>query len=88
MTDKQSSRKCPGCGTSWVGEEIPENIRHLYGDTHWGREIGIDGGYMGIYDGIVAIMCPDCKKVFPRNVSGWALEMFEKYKKAVDNETI
>lgn len=33
--------------------------------------IGIDGGYMGIYDGIVAFRCPDCGHECPRNKSEW-----------------
>lgn len=43
--------------------------------------IGIDGGYAGIYDGIVAIRCTKCQCEFPRCDSPWALEMFEKYQK-------
>jgi hypothetical protein len=72
---------CPKCNSNWIGGEIPENIKHHYGSTtHWKREIGIDGGFLGIYDGIVAIRCPDCKEDFPRNNSPWGLEMFKKYK--------
>jgi hypothetical protein len=71
---------CPKCKVSWIGEKIPDDIVHHYsGDGYWRREIGIDGGRMGIYDGIVAIQCPDCKEEFPRNTSSWALEMFDKY---------
>ena len=70
---------CPKCGVSWIGEEIPEKNRHLFEATHWKREIGIDGGYIGIYDGIVALFCPDCKEFIPRNDSPWALEMFNKF---------
>jgi hypothetical protein len=76
---------CPNCKSSWIGEPIPEVLRQHYGDeTHWRREINIDGGYMGIYDGIVAVICPDCKEEFPRNDSSWALEMFKKYQEAVN----
>ena len=38
---------------------------------------------MGVYDGIVAIRCPDCLEEFPRDSEPWSLEMFEKYKEAV-----
>lgn len=71
---------CPNCKTSWIGEPIPKEIAHNYYGTHWRREIGIDGGLIGIYDGIVAIRCPDCNSEFPRNDTSWAKEMFEKYK--------
>ena len=70
---------CPKCKVSWIGEPIPDDIKEHYSGTHWRREIGIDGGYMGIYDGIVALKCPDCKEEFPRGNSKWALELFEKY---------
>ncbi len=73
---------CPKCKSSWVGGEIPEGLREHYSPPYvWKREIGIDGGMVGIYDGIVAWMCPDCKEVMPRNSSPWALELFEAYKK-------
>lgn len=80
--------KCPKCGVSWIGDEIPEDIRHHYSGTHWRREIGIDGGYMGIYDGTVAIRCPDCGEEFPRDNSEWALELFEKYKEMTKDKTV
>lgn len=72
---------CPKCKSNWVGEKIPEDIAKDYAGTHWKREVGIDGGRMGIYDGVVAVMCPDCKEEFPRNNSEWAQEMFQKYQK-------
>lgn len=72
---------CPNCGVSFLGGPIPKESLEFYGGaTHWRREIGIDGGYMGIYDGIVAWQCPDCKHEFPRGDSSWALELFAKYK--------
>jgi predicted RNA-binding Zn-ribbon protein involved in translation (DUF1610 family) len=78
---------CPNCKSSWVGEEIPEDIRSNYYGTHWRREIGIDGGYIGVYDGVVAIRCPDCGEEFPRGSSKLALELFEKYKAIVWKKT-
>lgn len=63
--------------------QVADDIAHNYYGTHWRREIGIDGGYMGIYDGIVAVRCPDCLEEFPRGSEPWALELFEKYKEAV-----
>lgn len=72
---------CPKCNSSWIGEPIPKHMVKHYAGTHWKREIGIDGGYMGIYDGIVAYLCPDCKEYVPRNESGWAKEMLNKYMK-------
>lgn len=72
-------KNCPNCNISWVGEKIPEDIAHHYADTHWNLCIEIDGGYMGIYDGTVAIKCHSCESIFPRNNSKWAMELFNKY---------
>lgn len=72
---------CPKCNSSWIGEEIPEEYRKYYGSaTHYRRDILIDGGFLGIYDGGVAIRCPDCQEEFPRGNSQWSLEMFTQYK--------
>lgn len=70
---------CPVCKSSWVGDKIPENIAHNYAGTHWGREIGIDGGALGIYDGIVAYWCPDCGNCVPKGKSEWAIELFNRF---------
>lgn len=75
--------KCPGCNSSWVGDEIPKDIQQYYSGTHWKREIGIDGGYIGVYDGTVALRCPDCNEEFPVNSTKWRHELFEKYKKVL-----
>lgn len=78
---------CPKCNSNWIGGEIPEDIREHYSPPyHWKREIGIDGIYVGIYDGVVAIMCPDCKEVMPRNNQPWGLEMFDKYLEYIKDE--
>jgi hypothetical protein len=77
---------CPKCKVSWIGEPIPEDIAHHYSGTHWRREIGIDGGMLGIYDGIVALKCPDCKNLFPQNDSEWAKSMFYEYLLAVSEQ--
>jgi len=78
---------CPNCKNSWIGGEIPENIREHYAPPYrWKREIGIDGGRFGIYDGIVAYQCPDCNKEFPRADTPWALEMFIKYQTRKDSK--
>jgi len=71
---------CPKCNSNWIGGKIPEDIAEHYAGTHWKREIGIDGGRMGLYDGVVAVQCPDCKEVMPRNDSNWAKEMFDEYR--------
>jgi phage FluMu protein Com len=80
--------KCPKCKSNWIGEEIPYSMRLFYGGTHWRREIGIDGGMLGIYDGIIAYKCPDCKEEFPRSNAPWALEMFEKYKEMTKDNPV
>ena len=71
---------CPNCKISFIGEAIPKDIAQYYSGSHWRREIGIDGGLIGIYDGTVAYKCPDCGHEFPRDNSKWALEIFNKYK--------
>lgn len=75
---------CPKCNSNWIADEIPERMREYYAGTHWRREIGIDGSMLGVYDGIVALRCPDCGEEFPRGESKWAQELFEKYKEAVE----
>lgn len=55
--------KCPHCGSSWVGEPIPEKDRHLFDGTHFLRQMGIEDGS---YDGISWWRCPDCEKVMCR----------------------
>lgn len=54
---------CPHCNTSLLGEAIPEESRHYYGDsTHFKREIGIE--IRGLYDGVWYYKCPDCNGEF------------------------
>lgn len=81
--------KCPHCKTSLLGEPISQDYidkGYYHKGSYWKREIGIDGGYMGIYDGIVAFQCPDCNKEFPRENSKWGKMLFERYKKYLKNE--
>lgn len=55
---------CPQCGSSWIGEEIPEENREDYGGrTHFRRVIGVEYWYGSPerYDGISEYRCPDCK---------------------------
>lgn len=55
---------CPACEASWIGEEIPPELRHHYGGaTHGRRCIGIYDLHL---DMRVAIACPDCKAMFDR----------------------
>lgn len=75
---------CPDCGVSFIGDPIPEDMVKHYAGTHWRNEIAIDGGYMGIYDGIVAHKCHECGHEFPRNRSKWAISLFKKYKEKCD----
>lgn len=70
---------CPKCNISLIGGEIPKEIAHYYTDTYWRRETGIDGGMMGLYDGIVAFRCPDCGHEWPRDKSEWAKGLFLSY---------
>jgi len=68
---KNTHGYCPHCGANWDDEQI--------GDVVYGRQIGIDGGRVGLYDGIVAWMCPDCEKYSPVNESPFSLEIFYKF---------
>ena len=77
---------CPHCGANWDGADIPKESQQYYGgSTKFGRQIGIDGGYMGIYDGVVAWECPDCNKFSPRGDSEWAMELFERFSNYREN---
>jgi len=78
---------CPHCKVSWQGDPIPADIVHHYAGTHYDREIGIDGGLLGLYDGTVAWLCPDCKKTSPRSEEPWGRELYEKYLDAVEKES-
>jgi predicted RNA-binding Zn-ribbon protein involved in translation (DUF1610 family) len=73
---------CPSCGVSWLGEPISKDIADQYDTSYWKREIGIDGGYVGVYDGVVALKCPDCGHECPRDESEWAKDSFEAYQVA------
>jgi predicted RNA-binding Zn-ribbon protein involved in translation (DUF1610 family) len=59
MTDN-----CPNCGSSWLGEEIPERIReHYSAPFRWRREVRIEP--LG-YDRWTHAKCPDCGAEFAR----------------------
>lgn len=74
---------CPKCNANLNGDPIPEDIVESYSGTHWRREIGIDGGMMGIYDGLVALECPDCKHHFPVSSHPVHIDLFKKYQELV-----
>jgi hypothetical protein len=82
---------CPNCNSNWIGGEIPDDLKHHYSPPYvWKREIGIDGGYLGIYDGIVALKCPDCGEYSPVSPSKFHLHIFWKFLdflKEVNDET-
>lgn len=55
--------KCPECGNSWDGGDIPERIRDYYSPPYkWSRIIGIE--IPGGYDGISYYRCPDCPAIW------------------------
>lgn len=76
FTDPYDHYKCPECGVSWVGDEIPEESRNLYGgSTHFkmnviGMEYGHDAppGYQ--YDGVSEWQCTACRTRWGR----WTLK--------------
>lgn len=55
-------KKCPVCEASWVGEPIPEAIRHEYGNlTHFTKVIfHIDSKNQRI----TGYECPNCEESF------------------------
>lgn len=55
---------CPGCDVSLIGDPIPNDIAHMYGGTHWRRDIMIE--VRGVYDGGLYFVCPDCDHAWPR----------------------
>ena len=57
------TNRCPACGSCWLGLPIPQKDRHLFGQTHFSRLVGISD--LG-KDCVVAWRCPDCKTEFPR----------------------
>jgi len=56
---------CPHCGVSLIGAEIPDEHKKYYSGTHFRREIG---KYDWDLDMIVAWICPDCQKEWPRSL--------------------
>ena len=48
------------------------------------NKVAYDGGRMGIYDGVVALRCLDCKHSYPRDDSKWALEVFKKFEEKMN----
>lgn len=62
---------CPHCQADLDGGDIPEDMRHHYSGTKWGRATGIE--VRGAYDGILIWRCPDCNKHWPRFPKGGRL---------------
>jgi predicted RNA-binding Zn-ribbon protein involved in translation (DUF1610 family) len=63
MIRKIKKYYCPKCKVNLRGGLIPKKIRHHYGATHWGRELG---RYDYRLDRTVAWQCPDCKHEWKR----------------------
>jgi hypothetical protein len=78
---------CPNCNVSFIGDEIPKDMQHHYTPPYyWRKEISIDGGFLGIYAGIIAYECHECKHIFPRSQEPWAIELYNKYKEICNND--
>lgn len=58
-----ADEKCPHCSASLLGNPIPEEDRHLFGETHFSRKIGM---YDMELDRTVAYCCPDCRQEWKR----------------------
>ena len=59
--------QCPHCLADLRGNPIPQEYidAGYYGThTHYSRKIGVD--LMGVYDGVLYWMCPDCSKAWHR----------------------
>ncbi len=68
---------CPKCNSSWIGTQVQENDM-CYGN-YYKREICIDGSHLGVYNEIVAYLCPDCNTYAPVASTKWAMEIFNKF---------
>jgi hypothetical protein len=79
--------KCPNCNKSWVGDPIPADIVQHYSGTNWELQIGIDGGLLGIYDGLVAVLCPFCGSEFAVSDDPRHKALFQKYLSRSNNES-
>lgn len=64
---------CPHCRANLRGNSIPVQDQHLFGATHFGREIGHE--VMGVYDGVLYLQCPECDGTWQRWSEGsWQYE--------------
>jgi hypothetical protein len=60
--------KCPKCGCSWDGGDIPEGQRKNYSPPYkWSRLVGVEDPT--VYDGVSWWRCPDCGAEWDR----WAV---------------
>lgn len=81
-------KNCRECGSSFLGQEIPEEHRHMYGgETNFSRIIGI--AIRGVYDGVLIWACPDCGHQWPRFPEGdrrhdKAVELIESARRGMD----
>jgi len=57
-TEADAPHNCPHCGTSLLGDLIPEEHREHYIGHYWKREVGVEVPVL--YDGIWYYRCPDC----------------------------
>lgn len=65
------TEECPNCRVNLRGEPIPQKYLDAgyYGDTtHYSRTIGME--VMGVYDGVLYWMCPDCAHKWHRWPAG------------------
>lgn len=60
----QEDYLCQFCKKSLRGDEIPKQDRHLFGTTHFGKEIAI---YDRGRDRTVAFECPFCQTRWDRD---------------------
>lgn len=54
---------CPNCNVTWIGAPIPLQDRHLFGATHFRRQIA---QYDRRLDCTVGWECPDCQYLIHR----------------------
>lgn len=63
-------KKCPHCDSDITKDSI----------------VHIDGGFIGVYDGVVAIRCLSCNNYFPREDNDWAENLFERFMEKLSEE--
>lgn len=83
----KSKEVCPN-GCDLQGDPIPQEYidkgYYAEGTTHYSRMIGVDGGWSGIYDGVIYWLCPDCGVRWHRFPEGTGDKSIERIRFSVE----